>query len=135
MPLSVAFRVWLGNADQMTNKLEMSQGARLEQSFSESNLPRTVGIAESFRQAVEQQLDESTASLPFADRVLAWLAPTLHREIIHFHGKNGKSLVEVFNPVAVEHLDRELAKQIEQWAKRSRKRNVRAKDIRTNVDT
>lgn len=91
-------------------KLTRNMTIRPEQpSFGGSSLPKTITLALILRKIIEPELDESTKTLPFDDRVLAWLAPSLFRDMALFHGGIGKSLMECFSASAVAHLDVEYA--------------------------
>lgn len=78
-----------------------------EPSFSASILPITMFLAQALREIIEPELDAATRTLPFDDRVLAWLAPELERDIVLFHGGRGVSLKTMFPADAVAHLDSE----------------------------
>lgn len=78
-----------------------------EHSFSGSILPVTMFLAQALREIIEPELQATTRTLPFDDRVLVWLAPELERDIVLFHGGRGMALKAMFPPDAVAHLDSE----------------------------
>lgn len=79
-----------------------------ERSFSETSLPLTMKLADILNKIISLQLNESSNSLPFHDRFLCWLIPTLERDIILYHGGAGPLLSESFTTQAVQHLDQQL---------------------------
>jgi len=77
--------------------------------FGASALPKTVELATTLQTIIEPKLDAATSELPFDDRVLAWLAPNLRRDIVLFHGGKGKPLAGIFPASSIGHLDNEFA--------------------------
>ena len=88
---------------RLSNHISVSQ----DRTFLESSLPLTMELADSLKAIILPILEENSSSLPFHDRVLCWLVPTMERDIILFHGGVGPVLSESFNTQAVRHLDQQ----------------------------
>lgn len=91
------------NSSQKAN-LNISQ----ELTFSRSSLPLTMELADILKTLIIPNLDNHSNLLPFHDRVLAWLAPSLKDEIARFHGGVGPALDDIFRNEAIKHIDHEL---------------------------
>lgn len=89
-------------------------------SFAESNLPKTMQLADKLRFILMSELDESTDSLPFPDRVLAWLTPSMRRDIVLFHGGKGGALDDLIERHAISHLDDEFCMELSARTKKMR---------------
>lgn len=82
----------------------------LETSFLESNFPLMCELARVCRQVIVPVLPSQTRAWPFEDRVLAYLLPSLHDEIIRFHAGHGPDLLGLLGSGgrgAASHLDEE----------------------------
>lgn len=71
-----------------------------------------MAVARRNSRAISKCLNQLPQDWPFEDRVLAWLAPDLEREIVHFHGKNGASMDRIFQRHQIAHLDVDLRRQL-----------------------
>jgi len=80
--------------------------------YSESFLPLTTKTAEQSKDLIDEQILEFPKGWPFQDKVLVWLAPTFREDVRHFHRNNGPSIAGIFKEHQLEHLDRDLAKQL-----------------------
>ncbi len=83
-----------------------------ERAYSESYLPLTTKTAEESQCLIDQELRQFPKGWPFQDKVLVWLAPTFREDVRHFHRNNGPSIAGIFKEHQLEHLDRDLAKQL-----------------------
>jgi hypothetical protein len=83
-----------------------------ERAYSESYLPLTIETAEQSRTLIDQETSDFPKGWPFQDKVLVWLAPTFREDVRHFHRNNGPSIAGIFKEHQLEHLDRDLAKQL-----------------------
>lgn len=83
-----------------------------ERAYSESYLPLTMKTAEQSKGLIEQEVQQFPRGWPFQDKVLVWLAPTFREDVRHFHRNNGPSIAGIFKEHQLEHLDKDLAKQL-----------------------
>ena len=80
--------------------------------FTDSVLALTMATAERHKMVILQCLTHLPQDWPFKDRVLAWLVPSMEREINHFHANNGPSMAKMFQPHQIAHLDKDFNKQL-----------------------
>jgi len=99
--------------DRVSSDLSVSQ----ERSYAESYLPLTIKSAEQSRTLIEQETSEFPKGWPFQDKVLVWLAPIFRDDVRHFHRNNGPSIDGLFEEHQLNHLDRDLAKQLSERLK------------------
>jgi len=68
--------------------------------------------AEQSRVRIDREIRHLPRGWPFQDKVLVWLAPTFLEDVRHFHRNDGPSIAGIFKEHQLEHLDRDLAKQL-----------------------
>lgn len=93
-----------------TGRLSVAPSIGLRTSFAVSNLPLVCELARVCKEAIIPVLPAQTRAWPFEDRVLAYLLPSLHDDIIRFHAGDGPDLLGLLNSggrAAISHLDQE----------------------------
>lgn len=76
-----------------------------EAPFSDSALPRTMGVARRHRRRILAQLARVGEGLPFEDRVLIWLAAHWKDDVENYHRADGKGMTEWFQSHVLERMD------------------------------
>ena len=92
----------------MKNKITTKINASQTNDFTASSLPLTMELADIVKALIMPELNKETLSLPFHDRVFAWLMPFMERDLVLFHGEAGPKLDQLFGSGAIEHMDQEL---------------------------
>lgn len=80
--------------------------------FGGAHIPLTAQLAQAAADWLRQQLRDVPIEWPFEDRVIAWLLPSLRRDIEVFHHAGGPDITEIFQQHQLAHLDADLYRQL-----------------------
>ena len=96
----------------LKNKLIAQQTVSQTRCFSRSCLPLTMVLADQYKKDILPILDEKTKTIPFHDRVLFLLMPSMEHEIVMFYADQGSSLEGLFDKNEIQGFDKELRDQL-----------------------
>ncbi|MCI0486951.1 MAG: hypothetical protein L0229_10160 [Blastocatellia bacterium] len=83
-----------------------------ESPYAESCLPQTMKMAEQSKRLLSRLLRQFPKKWPFADKVLALLAPSFLEDIRDYYSNNGQGMMRMFEGHQLEYLDNLLVRDL-----------------------
>ena len=88
--------------------------------FAKRILPRTLGLAWKHRRFVRSMTSHLPKEWPLGDRLVAWLVPSLERDVIFYHAGRGLSMSAQFQERHLARLDEDIYELLKERIKRER---------------
>lgn len=117
-------------------KLQLS--AELEDTFCESCLPLSMGIATDYQPIILPYLPGEVGIWSYHDRVLVWLVPTLEPDVRKFYDSRGADMASLFKARQLDYIDEDLRALLVQRvntivANLRQRHGVKARDLQAYV--